>query len=110
MPAALPPARSAGAAIIFALLLATMAALLVATILRCRREGAAWGCLVPKKATSEPWGGSTLWPPKKRLSSLAFGSCSAYDVRQQPIWEQVGWGRRPCSFRGRVHAGPVGCL
>lgn len=80
--------RSACAAAIFAMLLATMVALLVATVLRCQREGAAWGCLVPKKAMAEHWGGDSLWPPKKVLSSLAFGSCSAYDVRQQPIWEQ----------------------
>lgn len=88
---------------IFALLLATMVALLVATILRCRREGAAWGCLVPKKAAPEPWGGASLWPPRKVLSSLAFGSCSAYDVRQQPIWEQASWGG--CTWQGQqAHA------
>lgn len=89
------------------MLLATMVALLVATVLRCRREDAAWGCLVPKKAMAEHWGGASLWPPKKVLSSLAFGSCSAYDVRQQPIWEQASWAGALFSSAGGLYCLPA---
>jgi len=87
-------ARAVAAAIIFALLIATMVALLAATIVRCRREGGA-GCLIPKQKVPLAWGGSSLWPPEKEVvSRIAFGSCSAYDVREQPIWEQVrAWAR-----------------
>lgn len=76
------------AATIFALLIATMIALLVATGIRCRREGGA-GCLIPKAPMPADWGGQTLWAPKKVASRVAFGSCAAYDVREQPLWEQA---------------------
>lgn len=81
--------RLVAAAFMFALLLAMMAALLAATIIRCRREGGA-GCLIPKQVEPAEWGGSgALWPPKKLVSRIGFGSCSAYDIRNQSIWEQV---------------------
>ncbi|KAL4859501.1 hypothetical protein ACK3TF_000601 [Chlorella vulgaris] len=80
--------RLVAAAFMFALLLAMMAALLAATIIRCRREGGA-GCLIPKQVEPAEWGGSgALWPPKKLISRIGFGSCSAYDIRNQSIWEQ----------------------
>lgn len=83
-------ARAVLAAAIFALLLLTLTALLAATVQRCRREGGA-GCLIPQALVAQPWGGSgsSLWPPKKRVSRVAFGSCTAHDVQAQPIWEEV---------------------
>ncbi|PSC67028.1 Clavaminate synthase isoform B, partial [Micractinium conductrix] len=82
-------ARAVLAAAIFALLLLTLTALLAATVQRCRREGGA-GCLIPQALVAQPWGGSgsSLWPPKKRVSRVAFGSCTAHDVQAQPIWEE----------------------
>jgi hypothetical protein len=82
--------RLVSAAVIFTLLLATMAALLAAVVVRCRQEGGP-GCLIPKSAVALDWGGSSaLWPPRKLVSRIAFGSCSAYDVSRQAVWEQVG--------------------
>lgn len=59
----------------------------------CRREGGA-GCLIPKQKVPLPWGGASLWPVGKMVSRIAFGSCAAYDVRPQPVWEEV---RRRCA-------------
>lgn len=76
---------------------------------RCRSEGGS-GCLIPKAVTPQEWGGETLWPPKKTVSKIGFGSCAAYDIRDQPLWEQVSLGEG-CGQRGwlaqlREHAGP----
>ncbi|EFN59092.1 hypothetical protein CHLNCDRAFT_137864 [Chlorella variabilis] len=79
--------RLAAAAVIMAVFLATMAALVAATVVRCRREGGA-GCLIPKKAVPLPWGGVSLWDPHLTVSRIAFGSCSAYDIRNQSVWDQ----------------------
>lgn len=96
--------RLVSAAVVFTLLLATMAALLAAVVVRCRQEGGP-GCLIPRAPVALDWGGSSaLWPPRKLVSRIAFGSCSAYDISHQAVWEQVGLteppGRRQHLLRG----------
>ncbi|KAI7841581.1 hypothetical protein COHA_004751 [Chlorella ohadii] len=88
--------RLIAAAIIFGLLVATMIALLAATVIRCRREGGA-GCLIPKQKVPLPWGGASLWPVGKTVSRIAFGSCAAYDARPQPVWEEADEALFECS-------------
>jgi alkaline phosphatase D len=79
--------RMVAVAAMVAVFIATLVALVAATVMRCRREGGA-GCLIPKKAVPLPWGGATLGHPHFTLSRIAFGSCSAYDIRNQSVWDQ----------------------